>query len=125
MLDLRSSSHILVAIARTMMNEDKVSATSVGEDEDNNSDDNNDEVIVASNDQKVYVQSNNSKRQLFLMCVGLSVRGTYIFDLDAHPWKTIKKRGTKPTRIEYAQEIARCSSDHLVPSGGGVTCRVS
>jgi hypothetical protein len=36
------------------------------------------------------------------MCVGLSEGGTNIFDLDADPWNTIKKRGIKPTRIEYA-----------------------
>ena len=52
------------------------------------------------------------------MCVGLLEGATYIFDLDADPWNTIKKPSIKPTRIEYAHEIARCSSHILVSSGG-------
>jgi hypothetical protein len=69
------------------MNEDEASAADVGEDEDSTSVDDDNEVTVISNAQEVYVHSNNSKKQLFLMCVGLSEGGTNIFDLDADPWR--------------------------------------
>ena len=72
------------------MNEDKASTAYVGDHGDNNSDD--DEVTEVSNAQKAFVQSNNSKKQLLLMCVGLSEGGAYIFDLDADPWNTIKNK---------------------------------
>jgi hypothetical protein len=58
-----------------------------------------------SNAQKVYLESNNSRKQLFLMCVGLMDGGSSIFDLEAEPWNTIKKRDIKPTRSEYAGEV--------------------
>jgi hypothetical protein len=53
----------------------------------------------------VYLESNNSKQQLFLMCALLMDGGSSIFDLDAEPWNTIKKRDIKPTRSEYADEV--------------------
>jgi hypothetical protein len=41
------------------------------------------------------------------MCVGLMDGGSSIFDLEAEPWNTIKKRDIKPTRSEYAGEVRR------------------
>ena len=41
-----------------------------------------------SSAQKVYLESNNSKKQLFLMCVGLTHGGSSVFDLNADPWNT-------------------------------------
>jgi hypothetical protein len=60
-----------------------------------------------SSAQKVYVESNNSKKQFFLMCVGLTHGGSSLFDLNADPWKPIKKQDVKPSRFEYAQEVSR------------------
>jgi hypothetical protein len=65
---------------------------------------NHDESIM-SNAQKAYLKSNNSKKQLFLKWFGLTEGGTPVFDLDAQPWHSIKKRDIKPARIEYAEEI--------------------
>ena len=39
---------------------------------------------VMSNAQKAYLESNNSKKYLFLMCFGLAEGGTPGFDLDAN-----------------------------------------
>ena len=41
------------------------------------------------------------------MCVSLMDGGSSIFDLEAEPWNTIKKRDIKPTRLEYAGEVHR------------------
>jgi hypothetical protein len=61
-----------------------------------------------SSAEKAYIESNNSKKQLFLMCVSLTDRGcSSVFDLDADPWKLIKKQDIKPTRFEYAMEVCR------------------
>ena len=65
---------------------------------------------IVSNAQKSYLEKNNSKKQLFLMCFGLTEDddgGTPVLDVDAEPWNGIKKRDIKPTRIEYAEEITR------------------
>ena len=65
---------------------------------------------VISNAQRAYLDNNNSKTQLFLMCFGLTDDDegrTPILDLDAEPWNAIKKRDIKPTRTEYAEEIIR------------------
>jgi hypothetical protein len=69
---------------------------------------NHDESIM-SNAQKAYLESNSSKEQLFLMCFGLTEGWTLVFDLDAQPWYSIKKRDIKSARIEYAEEIRRQS----------------
>lgn len=63
--------------------------------------------VILSNAQKVYLESNNCKKQLYLMCVGLMDGGSSIFDVDAEPWKTIKKRDIKPTRAEFVEEVRR------------------
>ena len=62
--------------------------------------------------QKVYEQSNNSKKMLFLLCLGLKNEdGQGLFDLEAEPWNQLKKRSLlKPSRHEYAQEICRRAS---------------
>jgi hypothetical protein len=54
------------------------------------------------------LESNNIKKQLFLMCFGLTdddEGGTPMLDLDAEPWNAIKKQDIKPTRMEYAEKI--------------------
>lgn len=63
--------------------------------------------VILSNAQKVYLESNNCKKQLYLMCVGLMDGGSSIFDVDAEPWKTVKKRDIKPTRAEFVEEVRR------------------
>jgi hypothetical protein len=45
----------------------------------------------------------------FLMCFGLTEGGTPVFDLATVPWNTIRKRDTKPTRVNYAGEVIRRS----------------
>jgi hypothetical protein len=62
-----------------------------------------------SNAQNAYLESNNCKKQLFLICFGLTKGWTLVFDLDAQPWHSFKKRDIKPARIEYAEEIRRHS----------------
>jgi hypothetical protein len=79
-----------------------------GDDETEDSDrdaDLEDDGNIISNAQKAYLESNNSKKQLFLMCFGLAEDNkerTPMLDLDAEPWNAIKKRDIKPTRMEYA-----------------------
>ena len=60
-----------------------------------------------SSAEKAYVESNNSKKQLFFMCVGLTHGGRSVFDVDAEQWKTIRRRDIKPSRFAYAQEVSR------------------
>ena len=84
-------------------------------DEEDDEDDEDDDSLSVSNAQKVYQESNNSKKQLFLMCVGLTDGGSSLFDLDAEPWNTIKKQDIKPTRSEYADEVRR--RGNLLSSG--------
>ena len=63
---------------------------------------------IISNAQRAYLESNNSKKQLFLMCCGLAEDNeerTPMLDLDTELWNAIKKQDIKPTRMEYAQEI--------------------
>jgi hypothetical protein len=68
-------------------------------------------MISMSNAQRAYLESNNSKKQLFLMCFGLTDEGGIpVFDLDTEPWNAIKKRDIKPARVEYASEIIRRSN---------------
>ena len=79
-------------------------------DEDKaDADDNNDETM-SNAQQEAYLESNNSKKHLFLMCFGLTEGGTLVFDLAAEPWNTIRKRDIKATRVEYADE--RGNSTH-------------
>jgi hypothetical protein len=72
-------------------------------------DDEDGERVVMSNSQRAYLSSNNSKKQLFLLCFGLTEGGTPVFDLDVEPWNSIKKRDIKPSRIEFGEEILRRS----------------
>jgi hypothetical protein len=44
-------------------------------------DDEEGESIAMSNSQRAYLASNNSKKQLFLMCFGLKVGGSPVFDI--------------------------------------------
>jgi hypothetical protein len=69
------------------------------------------EQSIVSNAETTYLESNNSKKKLFLMCFGLTEDGgTPVLDLDTEPWKAIKKRDIKPSRMEYAEEIIRRSN---------------
>jgi hypothetical protein len=63
--------------------------------------------IQSAAQKKVYLESINSKKLLFLMSVGLTDQGCSIFYLDRDPWNTLKKRDIKPSRSEYAQEVCR------------------
>ncbi|KAI2505085.1 hypothetical protein MHU86_9361 [Fragilaria crotonensis] len=83
---------------------------SVDDDCDDGQLEEEDESIIISNAQRAYVENNNSKKHLFLMCIGLvDDGGTPVLDLDVEPWSGIKKRDIKPARTEYAEEIVRRS----------------
>ena len=57
-----------------------------------------------------YLLSENSKKQLYLLCVGIKDDdGAAIFDLEMQPWKSLKKKDVKPSRGEYAKEVIRRS----------------
>ena len=56
---------------------------------------------IVSNAETTYLESNNSKKQLFLMCFGLAEDGgTPVLDIGSEPWKAIKKRDITPSRME-------------------------
>lgn len=80
------------------------------------------ESLLISNAQRAYLESNNSKKQLFLMCFGLTddEGATPMLDLDAEPWNTIKKRDIKPTRLDYTEEILRRSNQQRKPANWGL-----
>jgi hypothetical protein len=82
-------------------------------DEEDGVDHKDDASIKVSNSQRAYQASNESKKQLFLMCLGLTEKGTPVFDLDAAPWRDIKKREIKPSRIALGEEIRRRMSSIL------------
>ena len=45
-----------------------------------------------------YLLSENSKKQLYLLCVGIKDDdGAAIFDLEMQPWKSLKKKDVKPS----------------------------
>lgn len=55
-----------------------------------------------------YLSTNNSKKHLFLLCVGLkNEAGEKIFDIDASPFNHIKKERIRPKRAEYISEVQR------------------
>ena len=58
---------------------------------------------------QLYLRSNNSKKVLFLMVIGLKADGgEALVDLDFPLWKsTFKKRESKVQRGEYVQEVLR------------------
>ena len=59
--------------------------------------------------KRAYV-SENSKKQLYLLCIGIKDDdGGAIFDLEMQPWKSLKKKDVKPSRGEYAKEVLRRS----------------
>ena len=61
---------------------------------------------------RVYLTHDNSKKQLYLLCVGLKDdAGVALFDIEMTPWKSLKKRDIKPTRAEYAKEVLRHSEE--------------
>jgi hypothetical protein len=66
--------------------------------------------------EQAYILTNNSKKTLLLLCIGLSTTnddGTAasFFDIDQDPWKSSlknwKRSKLKPTRIEFTEEVAR------------------
>jgi hypothetical protein len=60
--------------------------------------------------KRVYFESGNSKKQLYLMCLGVKDDGVSIFDLEEELWKKSSKRWEiKPVRLEYAREVLRHS----------------
>ena len=62
-----------------------------------------------SSAKRRYLMSDgDNKKQLLLMCVGLTGDdGKALFDLDEQPWKSLKKRDLKPSGMEYLQEVSR------------------
>ena len=83
-------------------------------------------MISMSNAQRAYLESNNSKKQLFLMCFGLTDEGGIpVFDLDTEPWNAIKKRDIKPARVEYASEIIRRSNSMSTAANRAPTSRTT
>jgi hypothetical protein len=55
-----------------------------------------------------YLSTNNSKKNLFLLCVGLqNDDGDKLFDLDASPFNNMKKDKIRPKRPEYVTEVQR------------------
>jgi hypothetical protein len=60
--------------------------------------------------ERVYFESGNSKKQFYLMCLGVKDDGVSIFDLEEELWKkSSKRREIKPIRSEYAREVLRRS----------------
>ena len=77
---------------------------------------------IISNAQRAYLESNNSKKQLFLMCLGLTEDdegGSPMLNLDAEPWNTVKKRDIKPTRLDCVEEILRRIKDMASTTAAG------
>lgn len=69
--------------------------------------------------QEHYVVQGNSKKQLYLMCIGLyNDDGTALFDISVAPFTKLKKRAVKPKREEFAGEVIRragCIQQQQVP----------
>jgi hypothetical protein len=60
--------------------------------------------------QEHYVVQGNSKKQLYLMCIGLyNNDGTALFDISVAPFMKRKKRAVKPKREAFAGEVIRCA----------------
>jgi hypothetical protein len=58
--------------------------------------------------KSTYVINANSKKLLYLMCIGLNNDGgTALFDISEPPFTKLKKRAVKPKRDEYTAEIIR------------------
>ena len=58
--------------------------------------------------QEHYVVQGNSKKQLYLMCIGLyNEDGTALFDISMAPFTKLKKRAVKPKWEEFAGEVIR------------------
>jgi hypothetical protein len=74
---------------------------------DNNDDDISPESSSSSTAQKVYVESNNSKKQLYLLCLSLKHNGESVLDLDVDPWKTMRKQEIKPSKVDYVKEVSQ------------------
>jgi hypothetical protein len=56
--------------------------------------------------QEHYVINANSKKLLYLLCIGLNNDGgTALFDISEPPFTKLKKRAVKPKRDEYAAEV--------------------
>jgi hypothetical protein len=78
-------------------------------DQQEDLDDSSDDAANATA-ERVYFESGNSKKQLYLMCLGVKDDGVSIFDLEEELWKkSSKRREIKPVRSEYAREVLRRS----------------
>lgn len=62
-------------------------------------------VVVDCLSKRAYLESNNSKKLLFVMCVGLKKDGKPIFDLESHPWNSVDKAELKLKREDYCKEV--------------------
>ena len=60
--------------------------------------------------QRVYLDSNNSKKQLYLLSLGINDDDDIpIYNIDLVPWKDISRREIKPKKEELAREVLRCA----------------
>jgi hypothetical protein len=70
-------------------------------------------VTVAGAAETTYIESNNDKRVLFAMCVGIvNQTGDALVNLELPPWSTIKKRRkVVPNQKTLYMEMKRCLGD--------------
>jgi hypothetical protein len=58
--------------------------------------------------EKVFVDSGNEKKVLYLLCVGLrDSNGNDLFSFDDEPWSLLPKTVMRPQSKDYAKEILR------------------
>jgi hypothetical protein len=60
------------------------------------------------NCQRVYEDSGNEKKVLYLMCVGLNHNGLPLFSFENEPWSLLPKSSlVRPKNTDYVKEVAR------------------
>jgi hypothetical protein len=57
--------------------------------------------------KKAYLDSNNSKKLLYVMCLGLKKDDKPLFDIDSPLWNTMDKADLKLKREDFKQEVIR------------------
>lgn len=97
-----------------------MSASAEGLHKDDNDDLNDEAIAGQANDnytccisEKVYVDSGNEKKVLYLLCVGLMYRNNNedirpLFSFEEEPWSLLPKNShVRPKNTEYIREITR------------------
>jgi hypothetical protein len=59
---------------------------------------------------KVYVNSGNQKKVLFLLCLGLCLSETDdspLFSFESEPWSRLPKTEMRPVNVDFAKEVVR------------------